>query len=457
MNLIRRWFGLDAVVDKRFYLLSGIGLMVLRCLGDCAIVFGSFGEAALSKWHPLIYVAPTFGTRVLILEQMSGEIPTTTAVLLMSAWALPFAWIGISMSIRRARNAGVSGWIGLLFFVPVINVLAIAALCIAPTKTPPEAQAREHPFMGIWKSSMRAVAYSSVFGVVVTAVSVRFLGDYGYALFVAGPVVMGAIAGWQVNRNPYRGYRVGLAAGVGSGILTLGMLLLFAVEGIVCLVMVAPLATGLILIGALIGTAMARPAGGTPGTVGAMALMLPLISMGEHITPPALPVYSVVSQIKIDAPPEQVWPNVIGFSELPPPADWVLQTGIATPMRARIEGDGVGAIRYCEFTTGPFVEPITHWQPPTRLAFDVTAQPAAMEEWSPWEEIYAPHIEDTMVSQRGEFQLQRTPDGGTLLQGTTWYTLDLSPGLYWRLWSDTVVHRIHIRVLKHIKQLSEPA
>jgi hypothetical protein len=221
--------------------------------------------------------------------------------------------------------------------------------------------------------------------------------------------------------------------------------------------MVAPLATGLILIGALIGTAMARPAGGTPGTVGAMALMLPLISMGEHITPPALPVYSVVSQIKIDAPPEQVWPNVIGFSELPPPADWVLQTGIATPMRARIEGDGVGAIRYCEFTTGPFVEPITHWQPPTRLAFDVTAQPAAMEEWSPWEEIYAPHIEDTMVSQRGEFQLQRTPDGGTLLQGTTWYTLDLSPGLYWRLWSDTVVHRIHIRVLKHIKQLSEPA
>ena len=44
-------------------------------------------------------------------------------------------------------------------------------------------------------------------------------------------------------------------------------------------------------------------------------------------------------------------------------------------MKARIEGEGVGAIRYCSFSTGDFVEPITAWEKPHRLAFDVVKNP----------------------------------------------------------------------------------
>jgi hypothetical protein len=29
------------------------------------------------------------------------------------------------------------------------------------------------------------------------------------------------------------------------------------------------------------------------------------------------------------------------------------------------------------------------------------------------------------------------------------------PAGYWRRWSDAVVHRIHLRVLRHIKRLAE--
>jgi len=29
------------------------------------------------------------------------------------------------------------------------------------------------------------------------------------------------------------------------------------------------------------------------------------------------------------------------------------------------------------------------------------------------------------------------------------------PGPYWRLWSDMIIHRIHLRVFEHIKRLSE--
>jgi len=39
----------------------------------------------------------------------------------------------------------------------------------------------------------------------------------------------------------------------------------------------------------------------------------------------------------------------------------LFRLGFASPQYARIEGTGVGAIRYCVFSTGPFVEPITAW------------------------------------------------------------------------------------------------
>jgi hypothetical protein len=46
-------------------------------------------------------------------------------------------------------------------------------------------------------------------------------------------------------------------------------------------------------------------------------------------------------------------------------------------------------------------------------------------------------------------------NGHTLLEGTTWYQHGLWPGEYWRWWSQAVIHRIHLRVLNHIKQLTE--
>jgi hypothetical protein len=459
MNMMKRWFGMSAPVSPRFYLLSGLGLMLVRCIGDSTVLFAMAGTRAFEFWNPAIYISPFLTHRAeLLKEMMGGSDAAQIAVGVLALWALPFAWIGVSMSMRRARDGGQSLWLGLLFLIPVVNLLLIAALCVLPSRpaaSPAPAETSSES-TGMLKSALIAIAWAAGFGLLVALASIFLLGNYGSALFVAGPVVMGAIGGWQVNRPRYRGYKAGLLVGTLSAVLCFSLLILLALEGLICLLMVAPLGLGLTLMGAVIGTGLAK-AGSTRAPVGALANALPIIGLTETAAPPPLEVYAVVSEIQIDAPPEAVWPNVIGFSELPPPSDWVLKTGISTPLRARIDGEGVDAVRYCEFTTGPFVEPITVWEPPTRLAFDVSSQPDPMQEWSPWEEVYAPHLEDTMLSQRGEFSLERTESGGTLLRGTTWYTLDLSPSIYWRVWSDFVVHRIHVRVLDHIKDLSEPA
>ena len=78
-----------------------------------------------------------------------------------------------------------------------------------------------------------------------------------------------------------------------------------------------------------------------------------------------------------------MWKNVIAFPPLAPPKEWLLRAGIAYPTSGQIVGSGPGAVRYCRFSTGDFVEPITVWDEDRLLAFDVSAQPPAMQERSP--------------------------------------------------------------------------
>jgi hypothetical protein len=62
-----------------------------------------------------------------------------------------------------------------------------------------------------------------------------------------------------------------------------------------------------------------------------------------------------------------------------------------------------------------------------------------------------------LVSRKGQFLLIPLAGGRTRLEGTTWYTHNLWPAAYWQVWSDFVIHRIHERVLVHIKRLAEAA
>jgi hypothetical protein len=171
-----------------------------------------------------------------------------------------------------------------------------------------------------------------------------------------------------------------------------------------------------------------------------------------NLQPPSHPV---TTSITIDAPVSAVWKNVITFPALAPPTEAIFHTGIAYPTSATIVGSGPGAVRYCHFTTGDFVEPITTWDENRLLVFSVTAQPEAMREMSPWKVMPA-HIEHNYFrSQHGQFRLEAIDANHTLLEGTTWYQDYFWPQSYWNVISDQIVHRIHMRVLKHVKQQAE--
>ena len=148
---------------------------------------------------------------------------------------------------------------------------------------------------------------------------------------------------------------------------------------------------------------------------------------------------------------------MVSFADITAPPQWFFRLGFSYPVRARIEGRGAGAVRYCEFTTGAFTEPITAWEAPRRLAFDVVDQPPPLREWSPYNNVYAPHLDGFFRTTKGEFRLTELPGGKTRLEGRTWYFVRMQPQMYWTAVADAIVHRIHDRVLRHIKAEAETA
>jgi hypothetical protein len=101
------------------------------------------------------------------------------------------------------------------------------------------------------------------------------------------------------------------------------------------------------------------------------------------------------------------------------------------------------------------VESIEVWDAPHILRFRVTENPAPMREWSPYGEISPKHLHGYLMAHEGEFRLTSLPGNRTRLEGTSWYQHGLWPAQYWRLWSDAIIHRIHLRVFHEIKTLAE--
>ncbi len=293
-----------------------------------------------------------------------------------------------------------------------------------------------------------------VLGLPLTVLGAMAVQIYGLTLFIGVPFALGFVATLLHSRGREEPPFHELIAAAWLAVLALGCaLVLTAAEGLVCLVMAWPLALLLTTIGSLVARLARRMI--RADALGAVVILaVPGMFAGEATLDRSPALKAVHTSVFVAAPPEIVWRYIVEVPPLDPPTELVFRLGVAYPTEAVIEGRGVGAIRRCRFTTGDFVEPITVWEPARRLAFTVAEQPEPLRELSPYDRVHAPHLDGYLSSERGEFLLDRVP-GGTRLTGTTWYRNHMWPERYWTFWSDRILHQIHGRVLRHVKQLAE--
>lgn len=304
-------------------------------------------------------------------------------------------------------------------------------------------------FLNDRKLKWFAIGITLILSGLLTLIGIYGIGEYGIALFILTPLFIGFVPPVILGYKK----KISKKEAINTGFITLGLfvtgLIFFAIEGIICIAMAAPFGLLFTFAGSLIAcTLINQHPGKAANAIVLLFGIVPLMGFIEKDNEPTL--LSVVSSIEIEASPEQVWANVIEFPTLDAPNEFIFSTGIAYPIDAHIEGSGVGAVRHCNFNTGSFVEPITVWDEPKLLKFDVVQQPVPLKELSFWD-VDAPHLHDYFVSKRGQFRLYRLANGNTKLEGTTWYYNKIKPLFYWQIWSDYIIHKIHNRVLNHIK------
>lgn len=103
------------------YLVAGLALFALKT----AIDFG-ISKAFDRPYSLLFYVSP-----------MDAPLfrPGDSLSFWMALWgvAIPFIFIGVILTLRRLRDASLSPWLSLLFFVPFANLLFFGVAAAAPS------------------------------------------------------------------------------------------------------------------------------------------------------------------------------------------------------------------------------------------------------------------------------------------------------------------------------------
>jgi len=130
MPNLRRWLSLCFTFERRVtrshFLQAGLVLAIIKFAGDLLMVYAATGKL----WAPTDYFSPVHA--LVSTRLANAPLPLLP---LLALWALPLVWVGITMSMRRALDAGIPAWWALCFFVPGVSYLFILVMCLLPTDT----------------------------------------------------------------------------------------------------------------------------------------------------------------------------------------------------------------------------------------------------------------------------------------------------------------------------------
>jgi hypothetical protein len=431
-----------------------------------------------SRLQTLLLMMPTwaFAHAVLIFRVLPLD-PKGTALIPVTAGSYAVLYfkllvaIGMALlaSFVAARRAAVLSWslppvIGLLIHVPFVG--AGLALWLAASGAEEERASAAPTAVAGRLVIPFLFALLACFGLLAGYEYLEKLGHiplglkqtggyFGLAIFAAIPFASG-VSGGVILRRAGGTFGQAVAAGltlIGAVILILSGLLM---EGIVCVVMAAPIGAVLAFLGAVVGYFLARTKA-ADGTLQSAAWLSIVFMVGlEGWNPPAPLEATTSSEVIINAPAARVWAELHDIRDLPATDNFLFQFGIAHPMGTVTDGQGVGAARLCKLSTGDMPEIITVWKPGQELRFKVLSTPPSMRETGFFgQTIDTTHIHSAYASLDGGFKLTALPDGRTRLVGESHYLLNIAPASYWNLWTEEIVHMVQRRVLEHVKTRAE--
>jgi uncharacterized membrane protein YhaH (DUF805 family) len=443
-------FSFDGRVTRKQYLIAGVALAALKYPLDLGV-----SRAFRQPWGPARYI----WLRALPIVDPNASRAYLLALL---AVALPFIAVGVSLSARRLRDAGVSPFWSGLFLLPLFHWLFIAALLVAPPRravdhgevgpyreraeprdAPPPVPARWLPPSDGGRFLLGVVA-STALGLGAFVAAAQLNESLGIGLFVGLPFGMGfLIAFCMQHGREKRLWASTIGYSLLPGALVMLGLMCFGIEGAACVLMSSPIVLGMEALGGLAGAAVATKADAPDGAgVIARALLPAMLTFGVVAAAPAAPLHVVSRSVDVRAEPAVVWralSDMTPIDEAPSPVFAL----VAMPLElAGASGDATTP-RTWRFTNGDFETEVERARDGEEVALRVTSEPAALRR--------------LVDVERGGVRLERLPDGSTRLHASTELRLRLAPDAYWAPWSDALVGAVEARMLAHVKAVAEGA
>src|SRR5436190_7393890 len=117
-------------IDRATYALVGVlGFAVKHNLDRFVASYGFHRPWGLfNYWVPVRDIA-----RVTDLRGQEAIFLGT-----MVALSLPFIWVGVMLTMKRLRSAGMATQLVALFFVPFVNLFFFLVLCLVPARSLPQ-------------------------------------------------------------------------------------------------------------------------------------------------------------------------------------------------------------------------------------------------------------------------------------------------------------------------------
>lgn len=339
----------------------------------------------------------------------------------------------------------------MLSVVPVVQLGAILLNAVLPAGDAVDdiEQSRATSAKNVTMGLIAGIALV-VLAVLISAVT---FGAYGWGLFVMTPFLVGMTSGYLVNEQSDLGASTTMKLAIAAAGLGSLALVVLALEGLVCIILAAPLAIPLVMLGGVLGRQLAIARHDRRNPLVSVAI-LPMIFMLEAAMPPEAPIVTQY-EIEIAAPAERVWQALISSEPIAPAPGLPALAGLAYPIKGTLKGEGLGATRTGTFSTGRATEVVTEWKPNKLLAFCVEDEAPAMEEMSPYRRVHAPHVEGYFITGETRFVLVPLSGNRTRLKIASQHLLRIDPVPYWEPIARLAIHENVSRVLADIKVKSE--
>jgi hypothetical protein len=230
-------------------------------------------------------------------------------------------------------------------------------------------------------------------------------------------------------------------------------------EGAICIILGSPLFLVLSSVGGvLVGFLRRRLPGLGSQVILTVVLLAPALSLPlESRLAASRQVETVETEIRIHAPLETVWRNIIRVPPIEPSerhASWFHRIGFPQPIEATLSHEGIGGVRHASFEGRlVFVETIYEWEERQSLAFSIHADPSTIPPTTLDEHVTigGPYF-DVLA---GRYFIERQGPDDMLLHLTSDHRLSTHFNFYARFWTRLIMRDIQQNILQVIKARCE--